>query len=93
MGDVPKVGDVIYLETQLHLSHGVDDVRGGKATVSKVFMDVSGGKPTPFIETAQDPGASYNWEILAEAQSRLAAEFGDRWAHPDPDYRAEFNDL
>ena len=93
MAEVPKVGNVIYLNTQLHLSHGIDDFRGGKATVTKVFMDVSGGKPTPFIETAEDPGARYNWEILAEAQAQLAAKFGDSWAHPDPDYRPEFNDL
>jgi hypothetical protein len=82
---------VIYLAAQLYLSHGVDDVRGGKATVTKVFMRVIRGKPTPYIETAEDPGTSHNWEILAEQQAQLAAEFGDHWAHPDPDPCHEHN--
>lgn len=88
----PKPGDVIYLDTQLFLSHGRDDFRGGKATVVRTWMDVSAGQPTPFIETAQDPGGYYNWTILVEKQAQLAAEFGDRWAHPDPDNRPQFND-
>jgi len=93
VADVPQPGDVIYLDTELYLSHGVDDFRGGKATVTGVRIDFSAGKPTPFVETAENPGSYYNWELLAEKQAQLAAEFGDRWSHPDPDYRPEFNDL
>ena len=92
MADVPKPGDVIYLDTELFLWHGVDDLRGGKATVTNVRMDVSLGRPTPFVETAENPGSYYNWELLAEQQAALAAKFGERWAHADPDYRPEFNE-
>jgi hypothetical protein len=39
----------------------------------------------------QNPGTWYNWAVLAGKQAALAAEFGDVWAHPDPDLRSEFN--
>jgi len=29
--DTPKPGDVIYVDTDLYVWHGVDDFRGGKA--------------------------------------------------------------
>ena len=91
MADVPKPGDVIYLDTELYLSHGVDDFRGGKATVTNVRTEISRGQPTPFVETAENPGSYYNWEVLAEKQVELAAEFGEGWAHPDPDRCEEHN--
>lgn len=92
MTDFPEPGDVIYVETELHLSHGLDDFRGGKATVSDVSLRTSRGVPTPFVEVAQNPGSFYNWEMLAAKQAALAAEFGESWAHPDPDPRPEFNE-
>jgi hypothetical protein len=90
--DVPKPGDVIYVDTELYVSHGVDDFRGGKATVTAVRMGVSRGASVPFVEVAENPGSFYNWELLAEKQAALAAEFGDVRAHPDPDPRPEFNE-
>jgi signal peptidase II len=90
--EVPKPGDVIYVESELHLSHGADDVRGGKATVKTVRMQTSLGKQVPFVEVAENPGSFYNWPMLAERQAALAAEFGDAWAHPAPDHRPEFNE-
>lgn len=92
MKHVPKPGDVIYVDTDLFLSHGVDDFRGGKATVVAVTGGRSQGRNVPFIEVEQNPGCRYNWELLAARQDALAAEFGDRWAHADPDHRAEFNE-
>jgi len=89
--DVPKPGDVVYVDTDLFLSHGADDFRGGKATVSAVEVQISNGSPMPFIEVAQNPGTWYNWAMLADKQAALAAEFGDTWAHPEPDLRPEFN--
>jgi hypothetical protein len=90
--DVPKPGDVVYVESELHLSHGADDFRGGKATVTAVRTMTSKGRPVPFVEVAQNPGSFYNWALLAEQQARLAAEFGESWARPDPDLRPEFNE-
>ena len=89
--DVPKPGDVIYVDTELYLWHGVDDFRGGKAVVSAVRMN-GPGRQTPWIEVVQNPGTSYNWEHLAEIQAELALKFGDTWSHPDPDLRPEFNE-
>lgn len=91
--EVPKPGDVIYVDTELYLSHGVDDFRGGKATVSQVKDETLGGLGGPFVEVAENPGSFYNWEYLAEKQAELAAKFGDARAHPIPDYRPEFNEL
>ncbi|HEX3466136.1 MAG TPA: signal peptidase II [Candidatus Elarobacter sp.] len=90
--EVPKPGDVVYIETSLYISHGVDDVRGGKATVTRVEDETLGGRGVPFIEVDVDPGSLYNWEHLAAKQAQLAAEFGDRWAYADPDLRPEFNE-
>jgi signal peptidase II len=91
MSDVPKPGDEIYVDTELHLSHGADDLRGGKATVTRVESGVSRGREVPFVEVAENPGSLYNWELLAEKQAALAAEFGERRAQADPDLRPEFN--
>jgi hypothetical protein len=93
-GLVPELrnGDMIYLDTELYISHGRDDFRGGLAEVIEVKPDVSGGKPTPFIRTAQQPDTWHNWKYLAAEQKKLRAEFGKRWAHPDPDHRPEFNE-
>jgi hypothetical protein len=89
---VPNPGDVVYVDTDLHLSHGADDFRGGKATVVAVTSGRSKGESAAFIEVAQNPGCLYNWELLAAKQGALAAEFGDAWAHPKPDLRPEFNE-
>ena len=92
MRSTPSPGDEIYVETYLHLSHGIDDVRGGRATVTRVQIDTVGGRNVPFVEVAEDPGSLYNWEHLAEKQTDLAAQFGARRARPDPDARPQFND-
>ncbi|HEX3549945.1 MAG TPA: signal peptidase II [Candidatus Elarobacter sp.] len=92
MPSVPQPGDEIYVETYLHLSHGVDDVRGGRATVTRVVTDVIGGRGVPFVEVAEHPDSLYNWEDLAEKQTGLAAQFGEARARVDPDMRPQFND-
>ncbi len=88
----PKPGDVIYVDTELYLWHGVDDFRGGKATISAVEMQGPDNEQVAWVQVKEHPGHSYNWTVLAQQQPKLAAEFGDTWAHPDPDYRPEFND-
>ncbi len=82
--DVPKPGDVIYLDTDLYIRHGADDFRGGKAIVSEVRMEGL-GQHMRWIKVVQNPGTSYNWALLADKQAALALKFGDTWSHPDPD--------
>jgi hypothetical protein len=93
-GQAPELrkGDVIYVETSLYLSHGRDDFRGGLAEVIGFRNDISAGKPTPFVCVAQEPDSWHNWQMLAAEQKKLRAEFGKKWAHPDPDHRPEFNE-
>ncbi len=88
----PEPGDMIYVDTHLYMSIGVDDVEGGLATVSKVTMGVSAGNPTPFVSVDEHPGHSYNWVMLSERQEHLKKEFGDLRAHACPDHRPEFNE-
>ncbi|MBV8369494.1 MAG: signal peptidase II [Candidatus Eremiobacteraeota bacterium] len=92
MSSIPSPGDEIYVDTSLYLSHGVDDVRGGRATVVRVETETLGGRPVPFVAVAEHPGSLYNWEHLAEKQTELAARFGEARARPDPDMRPQFND-
>src|SRR4029077_2823090 len=93
-GDVPELrkGDVVYIDTELYISHGRDDFRGGLGEVIEVRPDISKGKPTPLIRVAQEPDTLHNWKILAADQKKLRAEFGKSWAHADPDNRPEFNE-
>jgi hypothetical protein len=93
-GGVPELrqGDVIYIETELYLSHGRDDFRGGLAEVTGFRSDISAGKPTRFVRVAQQADTWHNWQMLAAAQKNLRTEFGTKWAHPDPDHRPEFNE-
>lgn len=82
----PEVGDIIYVRTSMSIDHGWNDVVGGLARVTEVKSAISGGKPTPFVRVAEHPErGGYNWEMLAAEQSRLARDFGMRWAYPDPD--------
>jgi hypothetical protein len=93
-GRVPELrkDDVIYVDTELYISHGRDDFRGGLAQVFECRMDISAGKPTSFVRVAQQMDTWHNWRELAGIQKKLRAEFGKSWAHPDPDDRPEFND-
>jgi len=93
-GNVPELrkGDVIYIDTELYVSHGRDDFRGGLGEVIEFGSDISAGKPTPFVRVAQQRDTWHNWRELAGMQKKLRAEFGKSWAHPDPDDRPEFNE-
>jgi hypothetical protein len=93
-GRMPELrrGDVIYVDTELYISHGCDDFRGGLGEVVEFSSDISGGKLTPFVRVAQEPDTWHNWRELAQLQKKLRAEFGQHWAHPDPDNRPEFNE-
>jgi hypothetical protein len=88
----PALGDVIYLPSSLHLSHGADDLLGGRATVIEVLDGISLGGRVPFVRCAECPDETYNWHWLAPLQAHLAAEFGERKAHFRPDHHPQFNE-
>jgi hypothetical protein len=87
---VPKAGDVIYVGDHFYLDHGEDDVAGGLAQVTHIVTDMSGSKPSVFVEVAQIDGR-FNWkDYLYEEQADFLIEFGNDVAHPDPDKGVEF---
>jgi hypothetical protein len=89
-GEVPKVGEDIYLKTSWYLSHGADDFTGGRCEVTKVTWDEA--QKAHFIEVAEDPGSRIRWEgHLKEMQPKLEKEFGNRRGHPDPDNHPDAN--
>jgi hypothetical protein len=92
-GRVPELrpGDVIYVETELYLGHGVDDFRGGLAEVSETQEGKSKGRPVLYIRVVQQPDTLHNWHYLTGEQKKLRAGHRKNWAHPDPDHRPEFN--
>jgi hypothetical protein len=57
--EVPKVGDIVYIETELYVWHGADDFRSSKATVSAVKMEMCRSGLVPFIGVAEQPGTSH----------------------------------
>lgn len=83
-----KVGDTIYIGTTMYIDHGQDDVRGGKATVSKIVVEPY----ATFIEVKEVPGHGWNLDILLENQSKWKKEFGNDRAYPDPDYGSTLPD-
>ncbi|MFA5154408.1 MAG: hypothetical protein WC554_17825 [Clostridia bacterium] len=83
----PKVGLKIYVPGAMYVYRGEDDFAGGIATISKVDKENN----IIMISIEERPGTRYNWKYLLEDQDKLKTQFGDQIAHPDPDYRAEFN--
>ena len=84
----PKIGDIIYLDTDLYVSSGWNDRRGGKARISCVTKE--NGKI--WVQVEEFPESSYLWDYLEGMQERFKEEFGNQWAHRDPDDRPEFNE-
>lgn len=87
----PEVGDKIYIPNKLHVYRGADDIAGGLSAVVAVQEGISAGEPAWFVTVEADPGSAYNWEFLEPRQEELRQRFGEETAHPDPDYRPEFN--
>jgi len=90
----PKVGDRIYVEGTIYLTHGVDDFQGGLCTVKAVQTHTENGEEVvSSVEVEEDPGTWYTWPGYLEArQAELKERYGDQKGAPKPDYRAEFND-
>lgn len=88
--DRPVVGSDIYVDNQLFLGHGEDDMRGGLARVVAVHEDLD-YPDDPLVDVAEHPDCSYDWALLSREQERLRAAFGERRASADPDLRPEFD--
>lgn len=87
--EVSKVGDLIYVDTSLYVTHGVDDFIGGLYEVDSVqiFGDAI------MVSVKEEPAALYSWDYLSELQDKLSIEFGSQRGHKRPDHRQEFNKL
>lgn len=88
---IPKVGQEIYVPSQLYMSRGKDDFAGGKATIASVKETINGGEPDYLIAIKERPGHGYYWRFLETKQEEHKKNYGDQIAHPDPDNRPEFN--
>jgi hypothetical protein len=90
----PKVGDKIYVEGTIYLTHGADDFAGGICTVKAVQTRVSAsGSETTSVEIEEDPGTLYTWTgYLEPRQGEWKKEYGEQKGGPKPDLRPEFND-
>jgi hypothetical protein len=83
-----KPGDVLYIESSFYIDHGEDDVQGGKATVDRVlYKPIPANPVNEYMVTFREvPGVQYNLTMLLRQQTKLASEYKDQWAHPDPDF-------
>lgn len=86
---LPKVGDQIYLDTSLYVTHGADDFIGGLCEVASVKEEWG----TIWVSVKEDPETLHGWPELYKMQEQLKSEFGSRRGYKKPDYRAEFNEL
>jgi hypothetical protein len=84
-----KPGDILYIWGSSYISHGEDDVSGGKAIVKQVIKDnflPSDHCNYYMVEFCNVPGRKYNLRVLLEKQSKLEKDYKDKIAYPDPDY-------
>lgn len=89
---VPSIGEEIYVPTRLYMSHGEDDVLGGRATVMGVWEEKHGNRIVHGITVKEHPNTTYYWENgLVECQEEWKQKFGDQRAKSIPDNREEFN--
>lgn len=92
--DLPKVGDKIYIEGVMFLSHGRDDYNGGLATISRIETNDKLGKNHRnyfFISVKEIPNRGFNYKMLLEKQDEYKKRYDDVVAEPNPDNREEFN--
>jgi len=90
----PRVGDKIYIESTIYVTHGADDFQGGICTVKAVRSHPSAaGEESITVEVEEDPGTWYTWTgYLEPRQEEWKKNYGERTGSPKPDLRPEFND-
>jgi hypothetical protein len=92
--NMPKVGEKIYIEGAMFLSHGGDDYNGGLATISKIELNEHLEEDHInyiFISVEEVPGRGFNYKILMKKQEELKERYDKLVAEPNPDNREEFN--
>jgi hypothetical protein len=70
----PKIGDIIYLETENEMG---DLILGGKAKISHI----ENGSRQVFIKVEGFPELTYGWHHLQPKQRELEKKFGEQWFH------------
>ena len=77
MDRVPKVGDVIYIDSSLYIDDFPPrDVHGGKVRVTSVEKS----NDRYWIAIEGFPGTTYSWDNLSDMQESLKSKFGDTLA-------------
>jgi len=69
----PKIGDIIYLETENEMG---DLILGGKAKISDIEYHPS---KQVFIKVEGFPELTYGWQFLEPKQEELKKKFGEQW--------------
>jgi len=89
----PNVGDKIYIEGTIYLTHGADDFQGGLCSVKAVASHFEKGFEVSIVEVEEDPGTWYTWTgYLEPQQEKWKKIYGEQKGGPKPDLRPEFND-
>lgn len=90
----PKIGNDIYIDTSIYVSHGKDDFHGGLCKIIKInknsILPVDSDNYI-MICVEENPGHSYNWNYLIENQEKWKIKFGETRGYQDPDDRLQFN--
>lgn len=86
---VPRVGDLIYVDTSLYVTHGADDFIGGLCEVASVKEEWG----IIWVSVKEDAETLHGWAELYKMQEQLKSEFGNKRGYKRPDYRREFNEL
>jgi len=74
--NVPKPGDIIYINSASYIDSPFRDIIGGKAKV----QSATERDEKCWVVVEGFPTTSFNWESLQELQEYLKGEFGDTWA-------------
>ncbi len=90
----PKMDQSIYVPSSFYVYRGEDDFAGGLATINKI--EYSSHLPEDHVNyimvgIKERPESLYNWKNLLKDQEKLAKEFKNAKAQPDPDYSPQFN--
>jgi hypothetical protein len=91
----PELEQKIYVPSALYVYRGADDFAGGLATIDRIEHNSNLPKDHvnhTMVGIKERPSTMYNWNVLLNEQEELAKEYAGQIAHPDPDYREEFND-
>lgn len=85
----PKIGDKIYLPTQLYISRGEDDIAGGLAEIDRI--EISKTLPENHYNSIMvgfkgfNKARSWNYAYLMENQNEWKKAYENSIAKPDPD--------